>query len=45
MWWMDAEKGRKLDEAMKNTSLQLGEGMSEDKYWLEFAKLEAQRAQ
>lgn len=43
LWWFDQEKSRKLDEALRNPSIQLGEGPSEDRYWLEYARLEAQR--
>jgi microcin C transport system substrate-binding protein len=41
LWWFDPEKTRKLDEAMRNTSIQLGEGPSDDKYWLDYSKAEA----
>jgi ABC-type transport system substrate-binding protein len=40
MWWIDAEKEKKLKQALKDTSIQLGAGPSEDKYWLEFEKVE-----
>jgi ABC-type transport system substrate-binding protein len=42
LWWVDAEKSRRFAEAMRDESIQLGEGPSEDKYWLEFAQLESQ---
>jgi microcin C transport system substrate-binding protein len=45
MWWVDPEKSKKLDEALKNTSIVLGEGQSENKYWLDFAKIEDQQSE
>jgi hypothetical protein len=38
----DPERSRRLDEARRDQSIQLGEGPSDDKYWLEFAKLESE---
>ena len=43
MWWNDPDKARALEEAKKDPSKQLGEGPQDDKYWLEFAKVESQR--
>jgi hypothetical protein len=43
MWWIDADKEKKLKQALKDTSIQLGAGPVEDKYWLEFAKVEDQK--
>jgi microcin C transport system substrate-binding protein len=40
LWWIDPERSRRLGEAVRDTSIQLGEGPSDDKYWLEFAKTE-----
>jgi len=40
MWWIDPDKSKKLEDAIKNTSVNLGEGMADDRYWLEFAKTE-----
>ena len=40
MWWIDVEKEKKLQQALKDTSIQLGAGPVEDKYWLEFEKVE-----
>ena len=37
VWWIDAEKQQKLQQAMSNASMQLGQGASDDKYWLEHA--------
>jgi hypothetical protein len=41
VWWLDPEKSRKLEAAMKDPSMNLGEGPSDDKYWIEFGKREA----
>ncbi len=43
LWWFDADKSRRLDEAIRAPSINLGAGPSDDKYWLEYARLEAQR--
>ena len=43
LWWIDAEKSQKLDAAMKDQSVQLGEGQSDDRYWLEYAKRETEQ--
>jgi microcin C transport system substrate-binding protein len=40
MWWLDPEKSKKLDDALKDTSIKLGEGPADNKYWLDFAKAE-----
>ena len=40
MWWIDPDKSKALDEALKNPSANLGEGMPDDRYWLDFAKTE-----
>lgn len=44
LWWIDPERARRLDEARKDSSIQLGEGPTDDKYWLEFARLETKGA-
>ncbi|MGH7556066.1 MAG: extracellular solute-binding protein [Longimicrobiales bacterium] len=41
LWWIDPERNRRLEEARKDLSIQLSEGPSDDKYWLEFARLES----
>ena len=41
LWWLDPEADRKLGEAIKNPSIQLGEGAKDDKYWLDFAQRES----
>jgi microcin C transport system substrate-binding protein len=38
LWWIDPEKARKFEAAMKDTSINLGEGPTDDKYWVEFGK-------
>ncbi len=42
LWWSDAERGRKLDAARKDQTLTLGEGPSDDRHWLEFARRESE---
>lgn len=42
LWWIDPERSRRLDEARRDQSIQLGEGPTDDKYWLEFARLESE---
>jgi microcin C transport system substrate-binding protein len=39
-WWIDSDKAQKLDQALKNPSVQLGEGPSDDRYWLDFKRVE-----
>jgi microcin C transport system substrate-binding protein len=43
MWWLDPERQGKLDQARRDSSIQLGEGQSEDRYWLDFKRVEAQQ--
>ena len=43
LWWFDAERSRALEEAIRDSSIDLGAGPSEDRYWLDYAQLEAQR--
>ena len=43
LWWIDPEKARKLDAAMKDQTIQLGEGQADDRYWLEYAKHETEQ--
>jgi microcin C transport system substrate-binding protein len=42
LWWFDPEKSKRLEEAIRNPSIQLGEGPTEDRYWLEFDKLQTE---
>jgi microcin C transport system substrate-binding protein len=44
LWWIDPDRSRALDEARRDTSIQLGEGPSDDRYWLEYARLEEERS-
>ncbi len=44
LWWLDPDKSQKYEAAMKDPSMNLGEGPSDDKYWLEYAKREAQQS-
>lgn len=37
LWWIDPEKSRQLQAAMKDQSVSMGEGAMDDKYWLEYA--------
>jgi microcin C transport system substrate-binding protein len=41
LWWIDPEKAKKLDQAMRDPSIKLPVGPIEDKYWLDYAKKEA----
>lgn len=43
LWWFDADKSRRLGEAIRTPSINLGAGPTDDKFWLEYAQLEAQR--
>ena len=38
LWWIDADKAQKLDQAMRDASVKLPIGPVEDKYWLEWKK-------
>lgn len=40
LWWIDPDKARKLDQAMKDPSIKLPVGPVEDKYWLDYGKKE-----
>jgi microcin C transport system substrate-binding protein len=42
MWWIDPQKNAALERAMRDPSVKLEVGASEDKYWLDFAKVEEQ---
>ena len=44
IWWINPVRAQKLGEALRNPSIQLGEGPSDERYWLEFAKPEAQQS-
>jgi microcin C transport system substrate-binding protein len=38
LWWVDPEKSRRFEAAMKDTSINLGEGPADDRYWVEYGK-------
>ena len=40
MWWIDPDKSAKLEEALKDPAINLGEGPADDKYWLTFERVE-----
>jgi microcin C transport system substrate-binding protein len=44
LWWIDPEKAQKLDQARRNSSMQLEVGQTENRYWQEYAKKEEQKA-
>jgi microcin C transport system substrate-binding protein len=41
LWWIDGNKAKKLDQAMKDESITLPVGPLEDKSWLEYGKKES----
>jgi microcin C transport system substrate-binding protein len=44
LWWIDPDKTHRLEQALRDPSIQLGEGPSEDRYWLDFARTEDQNS-
>ena len=38
LWWIDPDKNQKLEQALKDPSVNLGEGPADDRYWLEYSK-------
>ncbi len=40
LWWVDPQKDAKLQAALRNSSLKLDVGPTEDRYWLEYDKKE-----
>ena len=40
LWWIDPAASQQLEQARRDPSMNLGQGEIEDKYWLEFAKME-----
>ena len=36
LWWFDPDKNQKLEQALRDSSIQLGEGVTDDKDWLEY---------
>lgn len=43
LWWIDPQKRQALEAAMRDPSKKLPVGASDDKYWLEFDKVEEKR--
>jgi microcin C transport system substrate-binding protein len=44
LWWIDPDKTHRLEQALRDPSIQLGEGPGEDRYWLDFARTEDQNS-
>ena len=44
LWWIDPAKSQQLQAAMKDGSISMGQGPSDDRYWLEYRKREGQPA-
>ena len=40
LWWFDPQKNQELEQALRDPSRKLAVGAPDDKYWLEFAKIE-----
>jgi microcin C transport system substrate-binding protein len=38
LWWLDPDKNQKLEQALRDSSIQLGEGPTDDRYWLEYSQ-------
>jgi microcin C transport system substrate-binding protein len=38
MWWIDPDKEIKLQQALKDSSMKLEVGATDDKYWIEYEK-------
>ena len=45
LWWIDPEKAQTLTEAMRDDSIQLEVGATENRYWPEYAESETQRSE
>jgi microcin C transport system substrate-binding protein len=43
LWWIDPEKNRQLEEALRDPSRKMEVGQTDDRYWLDFAKVEEQQ--
>lgn len=43
LWWIDPEREARLGEAMRDSSVQLEVGETEDRYWLDFGADQADR--
>lgn len=44
LWWIDPARLRRLEEALRDPSIQLDAGPTEDRYWLEVAAREGEGA-
>ena len=42
LWWIDPEKLEQLNQAQRDSAIQLEVGQTEDRYWLDFAQVEQQ---
>jgi microcin C transport system substrate-binding protein len=43
LWWLDPQKDQALQQSLRDPSKNLPVGDSDDKYWLEFARVEEQK--
>jgi hypothetical protein len=41
LWWIDGDKAKELEQAMRDESITLPAGPLEDKSWLEYGKKES----
>lgn len=42
LWWVDPGKNQKLEQALRDPSIQLEQGTIDDKYWLDYEKRSGQ---
>jgi len=40
LWWIDPQAAQRLEQALRDSSIKLEVGPTEDRYWLDFAKIE-----
>jgi microcin C transport system substrate-binding protein len=45
LWWIEPDLAAKLEAAQRDSSIQLGAGETENRYWLEFAKAQEKGSQ
>jgi microcin C transport system substrate-binding protein len=43
LWWFDPARTSQLEAALRSSDATMGVGQTDDRYWLEYAQLEAQR--
>lgn len=43
LWWIDPEREARLAEAMRDPAVQLEVGVTEDRYWLDYGRAQADR--